>query len=202
MTGFAQRLLSELSQLVGNALSIWRVNIFRWSEGCRHQSLKIGARTRFHVPVCSGGEGNLLIGSNNVLGWRLAPRLGSGEILLQPRGVSAQVIIGNDNMFSNNVTFVAMGKITLGNGCLIGDQVTILDCDFHEIDPKHRNRSVGQICPIAIGNNVWLGSRAMILKGVSIGDNSVVGAMSVVTKSVPKNCVVAGNPAKVIRTIE
>lgn len=55
--------------------------------------------------------------------------------------------------------------------------------------------------PVTIGNNVWLGSRVMILKGVSIGDNSVIGASSVVTKPIPANCIAAGNPAKIIRYI-
>ena len=95
-----------------------------------------------------------------------------------------------------------MGAITIGDCCLIGDQVAVCDCDWHEIDPSHRNRSAGPIRPVAISNNVWLGSRVMVLKGVTIGDNSVVAAARVVTKSIPANCVVAGNPAKYIRTIE
>lgn len=127
--------------------------------------------------------------------------MGSGEILLQPRTSEAQIIIGNNNAFNNNVSIVAMGKITLGDRCLIGDQVGIIDCDFHEINPQTRNRSVGLILPVSIGNNVWLGSRVMVLKGVTIGDNSVIAAASVVTKSLPANCIAAGNPAKVIRSI-
>jgi maltose O-acetyltransferase len=61
---------------------------------------------------------------------------------------------------------------------------------------------VGTIKPVSIGNNVWIGSRVMILKGASIGDNSVIAAMSVVTSAIPANCVAAGVPAKVIRKIE
>ena len=154
------------------------------------------------MPVRSGGKGALLIGSENVFGWGPAPRLGSGEILLQPRARDAQVTIGKRNAFSNNISLVAMGNIVIGDGCLVGDQVTIFDCDFHEIDPRNRNRSVGPILPVMIGNNVWLGSRVMVLKGVTIGDNSIIAAASVVTKSIPSNCIAAGNPAKVIRSIE
>ncbi len=58
------------------------------------------------------------------------------------------------------------------------------------------------IKPVRIGNNVWIGSRVMVLKGASIGDNSVIAAMSVVTSAIPANCVAAGVPAKVIRKIE
>jgi maltose O-acetyltransferase len=85
--------------------------------------------------------------------------------------------------------------------CQIGDQVAIYDCDFHEINPSTRDRSYGPTSPVVIGNNVWLGSRVIVLKGVTIGDNSVVGAMSVVTKSIPANCVAAGIPARIIRHI-
>ena len=94
-----------------------------------------------------------------------------------------------------------MGEITIGNHCRVGEQVTIYDCDFHEVSPEHRNRSCGPVRPVVIEDNVWIGSRSMILKGVVIGQNSVVAAMSVVTKSVPANAVVAGNPARVMRTL-
>ncbi len=198
----AGRTLLCVSQVLHSVPSALRVNRLRWMEGSRHQRLEIGLRTLFYVPVRSGGRGALLIGSENAFGYGPAPRLGCGEILLQPRARNAQVIIGNRNAFSNNVSLVAMGKIAFGDGCLVGDQVSIYDCDFHEIDPCNRNRSVGPILPVIIGNNVWLGSRVIVLKGVTIGDNSVIAAASVVTKSIPANCVAAGNPAEVIRLIE
>lgn len=122
--------------------------------------------------------------------------------MVQARSPESEIIIGERNAFSNNVAIVANERITVGNDCQIGDLVAIYDCDFHEINPATRNRSAGPTGPVSIGNNVWLGSRVMVLKGVSIGDNSVVAAMSVVTKSIPANCVVAGIPAKVIRSIE
>jgi len=197
----AGRILLGVGQLLNNAPSAWRVNRLRWIEGSRHQRLEIGLRTRFYVPVRSGGRGFLLIGSGNAFGYGPAPRLGSGEILLQPRACDAQVVIGNRNAFSNNVSLVAMGKIVVGDGCLVGDQVAIYDCDFHEINPCGRNRSVGPIKPVIIGSNVWLGSRVIVLKGVTIGDNSIIAAASVVTKSMPANCIAAGNPARVIKTI-
>lgn len=132
----------------------------------------------------------------------LQQRASDGEILLQPRGFDAELVIGNGNAFNNNVSLICMGKISTGDHCLIGDQVMIYDCDWHEIDPQHRSRSVGPVRPVIIGNNAWFGSRVMVLKGVTIGDNSVIAAASVVTKPIPANCIAAGNPAKVIRSIE
>lgn len=146
--------------------------------------------------------GSLVIGTSNHFGYRTAPLIDSGEILLQPRSLSSEIRIGANNAFSNGVSLVANESIEIGNRCQIGDLVAIYDCDFHEIDPATRNRSAGLTSPVRIGNNVWLGSRVMVLKGVSIGDNSVVAAMSVVTKAIPPHCIAAGNPAKVIRFIE
>ena len=127
--------------------------------------------------------------------------LGDGGILLQPRHATSVIRIGNNNSFSNNVVVVANERITVGDRCQVGDQVAIYDCDFHEVNPDTRNRSHGRTSPVCIGSNVWLGSRVMILKGVTIGDNSVIGAMSLVTRSIPENCVAAGHPAKVIHSL-
>ena len=197
----AGRTLLQARQFLHRAPSLWRINRFQWRERGTHRKLEIGPGTVFNVPVRSHGTGTLIIGADNMFGFVPAPRMGCGEILLQPRDEIAQIHIGNHNAFSNNVSLVAIGKISLGNGCLIGDQVTIFDSDAHEINPLTRTRSVGPVKPVIIGNNVWLGSRVMVLKGVTIGDNSVIAAMSVVTKPVPANCVAAGNPAKIIRSI-
>lgn len=75
----------------------------------------------------------------------------------------------------------------------------------HPLDPKHRqdNDDYHELAlPVTIGNNVWIGGKAIICPGVTIGDNSVIGAGSVVVKDVPANVVVAGNPAKIIRYME
>lgn len=191
----------SLSGKIRRAISTWRIKRFNLVEGRRLQSLQIGSRNRFNVPVRSDGQGSLQIGAENVFGFVPAIRLGNGEILLQPRAPESRIVIGQKNSFSNNVSLVAMGVISIGDTCQIGDQVTIYDCDFHELDPARRNQGFGPVRPVRIGNNVWLGSRVMVLKGVSIGDNTVVGAMSLVTHSLPANCIAAGNPARVIRTL-
>jgi acetyltransferase-like isoleucine patch superfamily enzyme len=198
----AGRTLLRVRQALESVPSAWRINRLRWREARNHQRLSIGVGTCFSVPVRSLGAGTLLIGVHNTFGFVPAPLIGNGEILLQPRAKEAQIVIGDHNGFSNNVSLIAMGKILMGNHCLIGDQVTIFDCDAHEINPQTRTRSAGPILPVIIGNNVWLGSRVMVLKGVTIGDNSVIAAMSVVTKPIPANCVAAGNPARIIRSIE
>ncbi len=182
--------------------SAWHRQWFLITETPRHRKIELGKNVIFHVPVMGGGEGTIHIGDNTNFGFRLAGRLGSGEILLQARTPEAEIVIGRDNWLNNNTSLCAVQSIRIGNLCRIGDFVAILDADFHEINPATRNRSVGTIKPVSIGNNVWIGSRVMILKGASIGDNSVIAAMSVVTSAIPANCVAAGVPAKVIRKIE
>lgn len=163
--------------------------------------LSVGEGVSLEVPVRVGGAGQLAIGEGTSFGFGPAMRLGSGEILLQPRSSEAVIRIGRNNAFSNNVCVIANHQVVIGDGCQIGDMVCIYDSDFHELDPITRNRSAGASKPVTIGNNVWLGSRVMVLKGVTIGDNSVVAAMSVVTRDIPANCVAAGMPAKVIRRL-
>ena len=94
---------------------------------------------------------------------------------------------------NEGVEITCRKRITIGRGCLVARNVVIRDCDAHQLQGKE---SIGDVC---IGDNVWIGTRAIILKGVTIGDGAVVAAGAVVTKDVPPGCLVAGVPAKVKR---
>ncbi len=172
---------------------------FRFAGYIYLRRFNLGTKCSFHVPVnLFYGVGSIEIGENNGFGYFCGPKLGDGALLFQPRKPESVIIIGNNNWFSNNVTMIANEKILIGNDCRIGDNVSFFDCDFHEIDPVHRGRSHGPTAPIIIDNNVWIGSGVKVLKGVTIGENSIVGAMSLVTKSIPANCIAAGNPAHIV----
>lgn len=161
-----------------------------------------GKGIQFYVPVnVRRGRGGLIIGQGNKFGVVSSHHFGNGSITLQPRSPEAKIIIGDFNWFNNNTVVVANKLISIGNGCQIGNQVAIYDCDFHEIDPNERWNSIGKVSPVIIGNNVWLGNRVIVLKGANIGDNSVIAAMSLVTRSIPANSLAAGVPARVIRSI-
>lgn len=94
-----------------------------------------------------------------------------------------------------------VAPITIGDDVQIGTNVQLLT-PTHPIDPDLRRAKWEAAEPIAIGDNVWLGSGTIVLAGVTIGENTVVGAGSVVTRDLPANVVAVGNPARVIRTIE
>ena len=104
------------------------------------------------------------------------------------------------NVFINSCCkFQDQGGIEIGNGVLIGHNVTLATLN-HDERPSHRQNIYPK--SIKIGNNVWIGSNATILQGVTIGDGAIIGANAVVTKDVPKNTIVTGIPAKIIRKIQ
>ena len=109
------------------------------------------------------------------------------------------ITIGKNVFINSGCCFQDQGGIRIGDGCFIGHQVVFATID-HDLDPKRRAEN--HVAPIVLGKNVWVGSHATILKGVTIGDGSVVAAGAVVTKDVPPMTVVGGVPARVIRKIE
>ena len=181
--------------------AVWNRWWFLFAEKPRHRKIELGRGVVFFVPVKSGGQGTLRVGNGNKFGFPLAYHFGNGRIQLQPRTPDAEIVIGENNWFSNNLSVYALQSVRIGNNCRVGELVSIMDADFHEINPATRDRSAGVVKPVLIGNNVWIGNRAMILRGAKIGDNFVIGAMSLVTGKIPPNCVAAGVPAKVIRQI-
>lgn len=117
---------------------------------------------------------------------------------------NATLTIG-DNVGISQTALICHQRITIGNDVKIGGGVCIYDTDFHSLDPqirkskedtKHKVKR-----PVIIHNNVFIGAHSIVLKGVEIGENSIIGVGSVVTKSIPANQIWAGNPAKFIRNI-
>lgn len=103
------------------------------------------------------------------------------------------------NVFVNHAcTFMSIGGITIEDNVLIGPKVNIITAD-HSTNPEERDSIIAS--PVHIKQNVWIGANATILKGVTIGMNSVIAAGSVVTKDVPDNCIYGGVPAKFIKKV-
>ena len=128
------------------------------------------------------------------------------------RGSPSTVITIGDNVGMSSPCIWIAEKLTIGNHVNIGGNCMILDTDAHQldylarrgtrpIDPNDTTTTI-QTAPVTIEDDVWIGANCIILKGVTIGARSVICAGSVVTKSIPADCIAAGNPCKVIRELE
>lgn len=156
------------------------------------------------------GEGKILIGRKLHLtsGDGINPICRSQLACLHLSSPKAEIIIGDDVGMSSPCIWAAE-RITIGNRVNIGGNCMILDTDTHQLDYLARRgeraadkddiTTTIQTAPVTIEDDVWIGANCQILKGVTIGARTVIGAGSVVTRSIPADCIAAGNPCKVIR---
>jgi acetyltransferase-like isoleucine patch superfamily enzyme len=116
---------------------------------------------------------------------------------------SSLIRIGDDCCLNGTVVH-SNSAVFIGNNCLFGPGVVIVDNDAHNtsIDPVRRRQGKTNESPVIIGNNVWVGMHSIIMKGVHIGDNSIIAAGSIVTRNVPCNSLFGGNPAAFIKELD
>lgn len=106
-----------------------------------------------------------------------------------------------ENFYSNhNLIILDPGKVSFGNNVFIGPNCSFYTAE-HPLDAETRNKELEFARPITVGNNVWFGGSVVVIGGVNIGDNCVIGAGSVVTKDIPANSLAVGNPCKVIKNL-
>lgn len=115
--------------------------------------------------------------------------------------VGTNITLGRHCFANHNVVILDCAPVTLGDHVMIGPN-TVISAAGHPVDPVARNAGVFVEHPITIGNSVWIGANVTILGGVTIGDNCTIGAGSVVNRDIPPNSLAAGNPCKVLRTIQ
>lgn len=156
-----------------------------------------------HQPIQFLGAGSIVFGKNVNLGVNPSPFFYSGYGYIDARKVHSKIIIGDEVWINNNVMLASEGEgIEIGSKTLIGLNVEITDSDFHDLHPDRRSSGIPQTAKVLIGKNVFIGSNVKILKGVCIGDNSVIANGSIVTKSIPENVIAGGIPAKVIKQLD
>jgi maltose O-acetyltransferase len=139
----------------------------------RSAGFKIGQRSRVMGPLHVTGEGDY----------------------------RTQISIGDDTFISGPLRIDLAADVKIGNNVYIGHEVMLLTID-HEIGSSERRCGPHATAPVSIGDGAWIASRAVILAGVTIGAGAVVAAGAVVTRNVPKDTLVAGTPARVIRALE
>ena len=186
---------SNLRNRLRMARAAWRSMAQRARARALGRRLRSAGCTMASPPEAQGpapivlNHGTISLGSS-VKFWGHQFRV---ELHTGPRG---RIEIGDGTLINQGTTIAAHRQVRIGAHCLIGEFVAIHDSGFHAVAPAEQV----DVAPVYIGDNVWIGHRAVILPGVSIGDHAVIGAGSVVTSSVPPRAIAAGCPARNLRT--
>jgi acetyltransferase-like isoleucine patch superfamily enzyme len=202
ISAISQRAIGLLDINIPGSIVLWfnskcvaRLKLYRRASVKLRTGASVGGRGRLHVgikwPAYLARKTGLSIWDHGTLDV-------AGEFLIYS---GCQIVVDKDakldlgsGYINSNSTISCFGNIKIGHDVAIAENVTIRDSDNHSI--------VGgksQTAPIIIGDHVWIGLNTIILKGVTIGDGSIIAAGSLVNKSIPPNCLAAGVPAKVIR---
>jgi maltose O-acetyltransferase len=153
-------------------------------------------------PVLLMGQGLIVIGRDVEFGWPTSPGFYSGYGHVEAYLPGARVEFADGAQINNNAYIKSEGPgIRIGPDSLLGSFVEIFDSDFHDLHPGRRRGGQPKMAAVELEQNVFVGDGARILKGVTIGAHSVIGAGSVVTASIPAGVIAAGNPARVIREL-
>lgn len=171
--------------------TIWLIFLYRL------KGVKLGSGSHFYgfTKIKKTTDSEISIGMNCT--FRSSPTSNligiNRPCIISTLGNRAQLKVGNDCGLSGTV-IGCFSEIIIGNNVKIGANVLITDSDWHQEDPRS-----GKPEPVHIGDNVWIGTGTVVLKGVTIGNNSLIGASSVVVHDIPDGVIAAGNPCRVIR---
>src|SRR4029077_8722690 len=153
-------------------------------------------------PVLFVGPGEVVLGEGVQFGWKNSPLFYSGYCHVEVSNAGSRIEVGDRTEFNNNLMLKSEGEgIRIGKDCLFGAEGQIFDSDFHDLHPRRRVGGTPKTAKVEIGDNVFAGMGVKILKGVTIGDDSLIGGGSVVHSSRRAGGVAAGSPARVIREL-
>ena len=143
----------------------------------------------FGAPIHIGKYATLIASSDNII--RISVWSNSAD--------KGSIHMGNHCMICPGVRIGSAERINIGDNCMIASNSYIADSDWHDI---YNRTKMGKTAPVNIADNVWVGEGAIVCKGVSIGENSIVGAGSVVVSDIPPGCISAGNPARIVKHLD
>jgi acetyltransferase-like isoleucine patch superfamily enzyme len=153
-------------------------------------------------PVLLLGDGAIVFGREVEFGWPRSTQFYTGYCHVEASTPESRIELGDGVQINNNAFIKSEGPgIRIGANALLGSNVEILDSDFHDLRPDRRRGGRPRMARVELCENVFVGDGVKILKGVTVGAHSVIGAGSVVTKSIPGGVIAAGNPARVIGEI-
>lgn len=198
--GFINKLLVSIHAFVvflfeaGNALG----GLLIVAPLTRAICAKVGKGLRIERLPYIRGTGEIILGDGVYLSGKISIGFGPPVAGRKPR-----FVVGDHSFIGHQCGFLIRSRIEIGKHCLLARGISVQDTHGHPLDPVQRREGqmVGEegVGPVIIKDNVWVGQGVIILKGVTIGENAIVGAGSVVTKDVPDNAIVGGSPAKIIR---
>jgi acetyltransferase-like isoleucine patch superfamily enzyme len=187
-----RRVLSSPGVALREVLALWRGVWCRVTCRVRGVRFEAGRGLRIDGRLDVRGPGRVILGDNVRIGMTVTPWTYSSE---------ATIEVGSDS-FINGTSFGCQRQIRVGRRVILG-RCSIMDTDFHSLHvDRHDPTSPVRVAPVILEENVWIAAQVGILPGTSIGRNSVVGFGAVCTGAYPANVLIAGNPARVIRTIE
>lgn len=175
---------------------------YRWLF--RKKGIVFGSNMSIMGRVSVIGSGKIVIGDNFCMtsGEHINPISANIQASFFTDAPDALIRIGNNVGMSSTRIWIHE-RLTIGNNVKIGGGVLLIDTDCHPIDYLVRRNSNEGTCssPIVIEDDVWIGAQSIVLKGVTIGARSIIGAGSVVTKSIPSDSIAVGNPCKIVKRL-
>jgi maltose O-acetyltransferase len=173
---------------------IWK---YRLLSDCK----RVNGRPFLYFPLLLNGKGKITFGKNVQNGVVAAHHYYSSYNYIFAMDESSEITIGNNVVLANGASIQAASKIIIEDNVMIGINCFLVDTDGHDLNPEKRMDGEVRTGHITIKKNAVVFYNSVVLKGVTIGENSVIGSCSVVTRDIPANVFAAGNPARVIRNL-
>ncbi|MGD8563299.1 MAG: acyltransferase [Desulfarculaceae bacterium] len=177
----------------------WLKKVFWVEPIVRAIAAEVGKNLRIERVPFITGRGQIRIGKGVYISGKI--NIGFNRSL----GMNPVLSIGDHSFIGHDCAFNLAQGISMGKHCLIASGAMFFDNHGHPFDASQRRQNLpvspDDVAPISIGEDVWIGTRAIILKGVTIGDRAIVGAGSVVTRDVPADAIVTGNPVSRLKRL-